>query len=131
MIGRGKLFLNSRVEKLLCYVAITRASGFRLSLLKSCVVCDNTQIELNLDVLTGGMRKPMDLDPVLMRDSQNAPAHLDLDLLAPEHPIIRFKICDHFGFMRKNLRRSGVLRDYSSFTPSIGLDPAYPFDGYL
>ena len=32
MIGRGKLFLNSRVEKLLFYVAITRASGFRASL---------------------------------------------------------------------------------------------------
>ena len=32
MIGRGKLFLNSRVEKLLYYVAITRASGFRASL---------------------------------------------------------------------------------------------------
>ena len=33
MIGRGKLFLNSPVEKLLRYVAITRATGFRLSLL--------------------------------------------------------------------------------------------------
>ena len=33
VIGRGKLFLNSRVEKLRCYLAITRASGFRLSLL--------------------------------------------------------------------------------------------------
>ena len=32
VIGREKLFLNSRVEKLLCYVAITRASAFRLSL---------------------------------------------------------------------------------------------------
>ena len=32
MIGRGKLFLNSRVEESLRYIAITRASGFRLSL---------------------------------------------------------------------------------------------------
>ena len=32
MIGRGKLFLNSRDEKLLFYVAIIRASGFRASL---------------------------------------------------------------------------------------------------
>ena len=31
MIGRGELFLNFRVEKLLSYVAITRATGFRLS----------------------------------------------------------------------------------------------------
>ena len=32
MIGRGKLLLNSRVEKLLYYVVITRASGFGASL---------------------------------------------------------------------------------------------------
>ena len=49
MIGRGKLFLNSRVENLLYYVAITRASGFRASFIVNC----ETQILVRADGVNG------------------------------------------------------------------------------
>ena len=65
-----------------------------------------------------------------MRASQNAPAHKRRVVSEYHTTGAKFATISVLR-EKKNLHRSGMFRDYSSFTPSVGSDPAYPFDGFL